>query len=431
MKASVIFQTDKSKQLEYRFFITISIFGIITTIILFFIDLFYVRNYYSVVIESISFLLFVFVYYQAKKWGAIRWLGKLVICTLYAIINAAIIIDGGGFNIANVIIFYLIFTVSLIIANNKERPVLLGFTFINILAIMLIENLYPELWIARDPIYNPPYAYVYKFILFALGGYLIIFLKTKYEKLSNELIKINEEIRQINQQLENKVEERTEELQKLNRELDLLFYRSSHDFRRPLTTLMGLNEVARLMKIDPKGMELMELMGDTVNNMDVMLKKFYMLYEISSFQVNGQAVSLHQVLEDIKASAISEGHQFIFNINLEHYKDVDSRNKIISIILDNLVENAIHYAGEEKARISVNILEHNENMRIVFEDKGIGIDESFFNRIFEMYFRGTELSHGNGLGLYVVKSAVEKLDGRIQLQSEKNNFTRFEIKIPI
>ena len=70
-------------------------------------------------------------------------------------------------------------------------------------------------------------------------------------------------------------------------------------------------------------------------------------------------------------------------------------------------------------------------MRIVFEDKGIGIDESFFNRIFEMYFRGTELSHGNGLGLYVVKSAVEKLDGRIQLQSEKNNFTRFEIKIPI
>ena len=64
------------------------------------------------------------------------------------------------------------------------------------------------------------------------------------EKQAIELEKANDQIQIINSSLEKTVEERTEKLVRLNNDLDLLIYRSSHDFRRPLTTLMGLNEIA-------------------------------------------------------------------------------------------------------------------------------------------------------------------------------------------
>ena len=428
----MIFQIDKAKQLEYQFFISICSFGAISTIILFFFDLLYTQNYYSVAIESLAFFLFVFVNRKAREWQEIRWLGKLLIPALYIMINVALVIDGGGFNFANSIIFFLIFIISLIIVGARDRNVLIIVTSINLMLLLIIQRYFPAYWIIREPSGSEPsYAYAFKIALFVVGGYLVVFLKSKYEKLSEELLKINEEIIQNNLYLELKVEERTEELQKLNRELDLLFYRSSHDFRRPLTTLKGLNEVARLTRIDSEGMELMHLMVNTVNLMDMMLKKFYMLYEISSFQHNGYKISLNQIMYDMKDSVQKKGHRIDFQINLIHYKDLDSRNRIVSIILENLVENAIHYAKGNMADIKVNIVEYDRSIEIHFEDRGIGIDENYFNRIFEMYFRGTELSKGNGLGLYVVKCGVEKLNGTIQLESKKEDFTRFDIYFPI
>ncbi len=424
-------QIDKAKQLEYRFFISICSFGAVITVFLFFFDLFYTRNHNSVGIEIIAFLLIMFVFFKAKKWNEIRWLNKLLIPSLYAMINFAIFIDGGGFYFANAIIFFLVFIVSLIIINRRERPLLIMITFVNLFILLIVDRFFPQFWLVRDPVENEPnYAYIFKILLFLVGGYLVVFLKSRYEKLSEKLFTTNEEILQNNLYLEQKVEERTEELRKLNRELDLLFYRSSHDFRRPLTTLKGLSELARLTKIDPKGMELMKLMVSTVNRMDLMLRKFYMLYEISSYQPDGVKISLDQVIKNIKDKLIRDGHQIDFRINLDHYPDLDARNRILGIILDNLVENAIHYAKGSQADIDVCLSEDDQEMRILFEDKGIGIDENFFNRIFDMYFRGTEISKGNGLGLYVVKSGVEKLGGRIRLESKRNEFTRFEINFP-
>lgn len=428
----MIERNNKAKQLEYQFFISICSFGAIITIFLFFFDLFYTRNYYSVGIESLAFLLIIFVYLMAKKWKEIRWLNKLLVPSLYAMVNFAIFIDGGGFYFVNAIIFFLVFIVSLIIVDRSERPILIGITWINLTVLLVVDLFYPDLWIIRSPGESEPsYAYLFKILLFLVGGYLVLFLKSRYEILSEKLLKTNEEITRNNLYLEQKVEERTEELRKLNRDLDLLFYRSSHDFRRPLTTLKGLNEVARLTRIDPKGMELMDLMVITVNKMDHMLRKFYMLYEISSYTMDGPKISLKYVIDNLCDRIVREGHRINFKVHLVHYHDLDARNKIIAVILENLAENAIHYAKDGLADITVKLAENNRELNIRFEDRGVGIEETFFNRIFDMYFRGSELSKGNGLGLYVVKTGVEKLKGKIHLESKRNDFTRFEISFPI
>jgi signal transduction histidine kinase len=422
-------EKDKTQQLEYSLFVTISTIGAFATFFLFLYNLFGQRELTARFAGILAFVLFVTVLLKARHWREIRWLGKMLIIGLYLLINFTILVGGGGLNFSNTVILFLIYATGLIITGERERRILIIATFMNLGLLLVIEHFYPQLLIRREALINGSvYESIFKILFFLTGGYLISFLKSGYEKLAEELSLTSQE---IIRDLPDKAGDRTEDLLKLNRELDLLFFRSSNDFRRPLTTLKGLNEVARLSKIGPEGMELMELMTDTVNQMDVMLKKFYMLYEISRFRSNGHRISLHQIVDDLQSSIHEQGHQIDCRINLIHYPDLDARNKILWIILENLIENAIQYSRGSKAEMIVEIFESNREVNINFEDNGIGIDETFFNRIFDMYFRGTELSRGNGLGLYVVKSGVEKLEGSIQLKSKQGNFTRFEISFPI
>ena len=64
------------------------------------------------------------------------------------------------------------------------------------------------------------------------------------------------------------------------------------------------------------------------------------------------------------------------------------------------------------------------------EDNGLGIDSEYKTKIFQMFFRGSEISQGNGLGLYLVKKAIDKLGGNIEVDSEEGKFTSFSISIP-
>ena len=64
------------------------------------------------------------------------------------------------------------------------------------------------------------------------------------------------------------------------------------------------------------------------------------------------------------------------------------------------------------------------------EDNGLGIDSEYKSKIFLMFFRGSEISQGNGLGLYLVKKAIDKLGGKIEVDSEEGKFTSFSISIP-
>jgi signal transduction histidine kinase len=73
-----------------------------------------------------------------------------------------------------------------------------------------------------------------------------------------------------------------------------------------------------------------------------------------------------------------------------------------------------------------------DNLRadISFADNGIGISEANLERIFEMFFRATEQSDGSGIGLYIVKNAVDKLGGQITVASRAGFGTRFNIVLP-
>lgn len=262
------------------------------------------------------------------------------------------------------------------------------------------------------------------------------FIEDKNKKLeiqAVELEKANEQIQAINSSLEKTVVERTKSLLDLNNDLDLLVYRSSHDFRRPLTTLMGLNEIARLTVKDELSKELFNKVNKTAMNMDKMLLKFFMLYNINHFRTAYEGTTLDEIVNKIEQNFISRKRNIAFNkkIELENYNAKDERNSLVEIILENLIENSLIYNSKNKLIIDLEITEKDGKVLITQTDNGNGIPNSYFEKIFEMYFRGSTLSTGNGLGLYVVKRAAKLLNASVDLESKEGEFSTFKIEFAV
>ncbi len=102
------------------------------------------------------------------------------------------------------------------------------------------------------------------------------------------------------------------------------------------------------------------------------------------------------------------------------------------MILNNLISNAFKYTREDEKvpLIEVDALISRESAAITVKDNGIGIPKEQQGKIFDMFYRGTDISKGSGLGLYMVKEMIEKLNGSISVSSEEKKFTSITFVIP-
>lgn len=106
--------------------------------------------------------------------------------------------------------------------------------------------------------------------------------------------------------------------------------------------------------------------------------------------------------------------------------------QIIGEIFRNLISNAIKYRKLDHPEPSIEITAHctEDVNEISCKDNGIGIPTESLGRIFEMFYRASEQSDGSGLGLYIVKNAVDKLAGVVRVDSEPGQGTTFKIVLP-
>ena len=104
----------------------------------------------------------------------------------------------------------------------------------------------------------------------------------------------------------------------------------------------------------------------------------------------------------------------------------------IQTILNNLISNSFKYyrSGDEQPTIEIDIYIAEKSTTILIKDNGIGIPEEKFENIFNMFYRASNQSKGSGLGLYIVKEMVEKLNGTISVKSKVNMYTQFMIELP-
>lgn len=225
-----------------------------------------------------------------------------------------------------------------------------------------------------------------------------------------------------------------ETLTKINKELDSFVYSISHNLRAPLMSVLGLLDLARNENNSVVIHQYHEMMKSSVCKLDDTLKEILeysrnarqglVINEIDfqkTINDNFERMQFMPGYERIRKEIFIEGESHFFS---DHYR--------LSLILNNLISNAIKYSdpAKETSFLHITIRLDEEKASLTFRDNGIGIEKSYIEKVFNMFFRATEKNEGAGLGLYIVKEAVEKLGGTIELESQMSKGTVFKIELP-
>ena len=278
-------------------------------------------------------------------------------------------------------------------------------------------------------------------------------------KQKAELEKITDKIRQLNADLEVKVEERTlilkEALQKLEesqqelsealdkeRQLNEIKSRfvsmASHEFRTPLTTV--LSSASLLSKYttaedQEKREKHIQRIKNSVNNLNDILEDFLSLGKLNEGRVDKkiEKVNLKEILSDTleeMKTMLKKGQHF--ELDCDGNCDALTDKKLFRNILINLVSNAIKFSGEGKG-IIIRGKAKEGRATISVADQGIGISQEDQEHLFSSFFRAANATNiqGTGLGLHIVKRYVDLLEGQVELQSELNKGTTVTFTIPV
>lgn len=268
----------------------------------------------------------------------------------------------------------------------------------------------------------------------ALFGMISFMLTTKFKKQKNQLVRANSEVKKVNEHLEELVTKRTSQLQESNKELDTFLYKSSHNLRRPLTTIIGLTNIARLT-LKAEATDLFDKAAITANQMDKMLKKLIDVNEIHHPSHYSPIDFSTQV-----QNTVDEFQELIVNNNIDIKSTIqpgiiyNSYPELIEMIIKNLLENALWFSSmhenNQLPNVGINVTQENGQVSINLQDNGPGIEQNIRDKIWDMFFVGHEQSKGNGLGLYITRKAVKALNGDIQFRSQENGMTIFEVQLP-
>lgn len=273
-----------------------------------------------------------------------------------------------------------------------------------------------------------------------------------------ELEKISNDIRKLNAELENKVEERTqilkEALQKLeqsqqelseslDKEKQLNEIKSrfvsmaSHEFRTPLSTI--LSSATLVSKYTQTEEQLnrdkhINRIRDSVNHMNELLEDFLSLGKLEEGKVSISITPFRikdfaeDVLDEMKAH-LKPGQQLQLDCKDESHFGTDKR--MLKNIVVNLLSNAIKFSDPGKS-IEWKVKLENKLLKIEVRDQGLGIPEEDQPHLFATFFRGKNVTNiqGTGLGLPIIKRYVELLKGEIRFTSQLGQGSRFEVRLP-
>jgi signal transduction histidine kinase len=268
-------------------------------------------------------------------------------------------------------------------------------------------------------------------ILFVTLLVMLITFSNELRKQKKQLVLANEEIKSINENLENIVLERTKLLADANQELDTFLYRASHDLRSPVRSIMGLCNLGEHL---PQK-ELVEKVESAIHGMDRLLQKLAMVSEINH-PSDLSEIKLYDLLKGIEAKFLTairkSGVEFYIDCdkNLSYY----SYPHVLEIIVSNLLENALFFGAlrnRESMRVELKAEISRDKLLVSIHDNGIGIDQQIREKLYDMFYKGHEQSIGNGLGLYIVQKSVQALNGEIVVDSEVGQYSTFTVKLPV
>ncbi len=230
------------------------------------------------------------------------------------------------------------------------------------------------------------------------------------------------------------IKESENELRKINFELDSFVYHASHDLRAPLCSLEGLLNLIDTQNDDEFRKKCVVEGLKSIKRLDGFISDLTDLSKNNRMEIIPQAIKFKRIIKKTIANLhyIKNANNIAISVNVEKGAVFYSDKYRIKVIFMNLISNAINYQQRKSSNPSlfISIKTSKEYSEIEFRDNGVGIEGKYIPKVFDMFFRGTVLSTGSGLGLYITKGVIGKLEGTISLVSEEHVGTSIVLKIP-
>ncbi len=246
-----------------------------------------------------------------------------------------------------------------------------------------------------------------------------------------------EEVRRLNRNLETLVDERTRQLEDTVAELDAFAYTISHDLRAPLRGIEGFARILNEDYAPDMGAEAARYarrISAAAERMDLLIQDLLAYSRLSRADLELKRVDLDgvvdAVLQDHRAVLEAAGAEVDVDRPLPLVRGARS---VLGQIVGNLLTNAIKFVAPGiTPRVHIHAARRGALVRLCVEDNGIGVEEEYRERIFNVFERlhGQEHYGGTGIGLAIVKKGAERLGGRAGVEPGERGGSRFWVDLP-
>ena len=236
----------------------------------------------------------------------------------------------------------------------------------------------------------------------------------------------------IREKTEQKIRISNNELRKTNEELDNFVYKVSHDLRAPISSILGLVNIAKNDNSVENMLACVNQIEKSAITQDNFIKDIIELTKNARIKPKRQKIDFEKLVDEtfdyLRYSMNSIPPRP--NLHLQQEKVFYSDLNRIKVIFNNIISNSIKYSDPKHTEIDIDVEVVNGHANINIGDKGKGIAKEYQDDVFKMFFRATDQNAGSGLGLYIVKETIHKLKGDVSLESEPDKGTNLIMKLP-
>jgi PAS domain S-box-containing protein len=226
-------------------------------------------------------------------------------------------------------------------------------------------------------------------------------------------------------------------LKDLNAELANFMYKTSHDVRGPIANVLGLVNLGKLTTNDKEVSSYFGMIEKSVHKLEHIFNDFKEVSFILHGDLNITTFDIKELVEDVSKSIFLKRNKDINRAKIDfeilaESKYITSDRALLKRLFYQLIENVFEHNNYYDTQLNIIFEKYNStHYKIYFEDDGIGIPEELHKKVFEVFFKGKRSDINVGMGLYMAKKVINRLNGDLNLKSERGGGTTIEIILPV
>ncbi len=250
-----------------------------------------------------------------------------------------------------------------------------------------------------------------------------------------EKTRIERQLLQLNEELEDRVKIRTLELENINKALKAFSHSVSHDLRAPLRAIHGFSDVLKLNYsevLGEEGRRMLNIIIDNAQRMDELINGLLFMSKVTQSDIKKTPMDMHQMVKSCLDELIQD-HELV-SVDIGSLPEAYGDPVLIRQVWINLIGNALKFSrGRDKISIKIDGVQKAKVTEYAIRDNGVGFDEKYKDKLFDTFqrlHRDSEFE-GTGIGLALVERIIHRHGGRIWAESELDKGARFFFTLPL